>query len=100
MLGCLPAVEQGLLGSLSAKMMYEPPIPMHGFGSKILAKRFVVAMLVVEPTVVPEDQPLRRRWPMLIGIASQRLPPTSPGVAIETMLLDDQTLRRRGRIQG
>jgi hypothetical protein len=41
-------------------MMDEPPIPMHGFGSKILTKDFIVAMRVVEPTVVPENQPLRR----------------------------------------
>ena len=87
------------LGLLSAKMVDHPPIPMHGFDGEILTKGLVVTMRVVEPTVVPEDQPLWRRGPMFIRIASQGLPPTPPGVAVEPVFLDDQTLRRRGRIQ-
>ena len=96
----LPGVEQGSLGSLPAKMMYDPPIPMHRLHSLIVSEDIIVAMPVVEPTVVPEDHPLWWQSPVLIGIASQRPPPTAPRVAIESMLLDDQPLRRRGRIQG
>jgi hypothetical protein len=88
------------LGSLPAKMMYDPPISMHRFHSLIVSEDIVVAMLVLELIVVPEDQPLRRRGPVLIGIASQRKSPIPPWIAIESVLLDDQPLRRRGRIQG